>query len=427
MKNNPFTSDIFTSIWSKHFNQSLLGIRFSFVKNLQFLKQRFLPIYVNYGKTHTKGINYTIDDTGVRDLKGKVVLIYDIPTFFNLTETTQDRIKTYKIKQYPGFLINLESFKDLNEYMAATFKKSSRYKLKKYKNKLETCFDINYKMFYGEMSKEEYDFVFEAFKNLLIKRFNAKQESNNNLEKQEWDFYYEVAYPMILEKKAGLFVIYNGTQPIGVTLVYFSEDILFDAITVFDIDYSKFHLGSVTIMKLIAWSIEQKLKLFDFSKGYFDYKKRWATKQYDFEYHILYDSKSLIAKLIAIFIKIYFETKQFLRDKKVNEKLHEITFLLRNKNSSRRLKPTYEFFEVEEDYLEEELIEVNLGIDENDFLRALVFDFLYLNNEALKNLQLFKVIAKNSDYLLKGKSKNLVVHLKTLDTKLTTYKNTNQE
>ena len=49
------------------------------------------------------------------------------------------------------------------------------------------------------------------------------------------------------------------------------------------------------------------------------------------------------------------------------------------------------------------------------------------NNEALKNLQLFKVMAKNSDYLLKGKSKNLVVHLKTLDTKLTTYKNTNQE
>ena len=63
----------------------------------------------------------------------------------------------------------------------------------------------------------------------------------------------------------------------------FSEDTLFDAITVFDIDYSKFHLGSITIMKLIEWCIENEIKILDFSKGYFEYKRRWCTKIYDFE------------------------------------------------------------------------------------------------------------------------------------------------
>ena len=413
MINNPFASDIFTSIWSKHFNKSAHGIRYAFVRDLQFVKHKLLPIYFNYGKTHTKGISYTIDGTDVSDIKGKVLLVYDVPSFFNLPEVTQNRIKTHKVKQYPGFLTNLEPYKDLNEFMVGTFKKSSRSKLKRYKRKLETCFDIHYKMFHGEISKDEYDFIFESFNKLLKKRFDDKQETNNNLEKQEWDFYFEVAYPMILDKKAGLNVIYNGTQPIGITLVYFSDEILFNAITVFDIDYAKFHVGSTTIMKLVEWSIEQKLKILDFSKGYFDYKKRWASNEYDFEYHILYDSKSPIAKLLAFAIKTFFEFKQFLRDKNVNEKLHKLTFWLRKKNKHVKLKPTYEFFEIAKDLQKEELVEINWGISENGFLKTSIFNFLYLNNESQKDLKIYKLTNDNSQFLFLGKEKKVTVKMST--------------
>ena len=411
MKDNPFTSDIFTGIWAKHFNQSAQETRFPFVKNLLFTKHNYLPLYTNYGRTHTKGIKYRIDNSNIQDLKGKVLLIYDVPAYFDIPEISEARLKQVKIKQYPGFLINLEKFNDLNEFMIGTFKKTSRYKLKKYKKKLETCFDINYKMFCGEMSKEEYDFVFEAFKNLLIKRFNAKQESNNNLDKQEWDFFYEVAYPMILEKKAGLFVIYNADRPIGVTLNYFSDEILFDAITVFDIDYSKFHLGSVTIMKLIEWSIEQKIKVFDFSKGYFDYKKRWATKEYDFEYHLLYDSNSSIAKLLAFAIKKFFEFKQFLRDKNVNEKLHKLTYRLSKKSDTLSGNIQYEFNGVEKDHQKEELLEIDWGISEYGFLKAPVFGFLYLNNESQKNLKVYKLTNDNDQFLFLGKEKKIRIKM----------------
>ncbi|WP_282163335.1 GNAT family N-acetyltransferase [Ulvibacterium marinum] len=413
MKDNPFTSDIFARIWSKHFNQSAPGTHFVFIRDLLFVKHRFLPIYYNYGKTHTKGIDYCTNNSNFQDLKGKVLLVYDIPTFFNLPVVLHKRIKQYKIKQYPGFLIDLKSFKNLDEYILATFKKSSRYKLKKYKKKLETCFDINYKMFYGEISKEEYDFVFESFKKLLIKRFNDKQVVNNNLEKQEWDFYQEVAYPMILEKKAGLFVIYNGSQPIGVTLNYFSDNILFDAITVFDIDYAKFHLGSINIMKLIEWSIDKNLGIFDFSKGHFDYKKRWASKEYYFEYHVLYDSESFTAKSLAFLIKTFFEFKQFLREKNINETLHKLTFLLQKTNNSKKPKPVYEFLEVEKEHKKEELMKIDWDISETDFLKAPIFDFLYLNNEKLNTLQIFEITDKNSYYLFKGKNKTLEINIKT--------------
>ncbi len=156
MITNPFTSDTFSAIWSKHFSPSVSATRFGFLKNLLFEKQKFLPLYFNYGKTHTKGISYDFVNFNIAEIKGKVLLIYDVPTYFNLPEIELNSIKRFKIKQYPGFLINLEPYNGLNEFMVGAFKKSSRYKLKKYKNKLETCFDINYKMFYGEISKKEY-------------------------------------------------------------------------------------------------------------------------------------------------------------------------------------------------------------------------------------------------------------------------------
>ena len=53
-------------------------------------------------------------------------------------------------------------------------------------------------------------------------------------------FYRDVALPMILEKKASLFVVYEDSNPIALRLNYFSENTLFHAITTFDIDYSKF-------------------------------------------------------------------------------------------------------------------------------------------------------------------------------------------
>src|SRR5690606_1013003 len=190
---------------------------------------------------------------------------------------------------------------------------------------------------------------------------------------KEWNFYYDVVYPMILEKKASLFVIYDGDIPIGVTLNYFSEDTVFDAITVFDIDYAKFHLGSVTIMKLIEWCLEHNIKTFDFSKGYFDYKTRWMNKDYNFEYHVYYDSGSLVSKGIASLLSNYFKLKQYLRDKRIHEKFHRMVFKLKSENSTVDNNFKYEFIEISDDFKKQNLVEIDFNSEPNSHLKLIVF------------------------------------------------------
>ena len=333
MTNNPFTSDTFTKIWSTHFNDNNPAKTFNFIKGISFYKHPRLNLFTNIGRNLTKGISYELEDGGNFDFKKKVFLLYDIPEFFGVKSNYGNKnLGFYSIKQYPGFLIDINKYASVEEYMQSTFSKRSRYKLNKYKKKLEFCFNIRYKTYCGDISREEYDKVFSFFNKLLKKRFLDKQIRNNNLDPDEWNFYHDVAFPLIIERKASLFVIYDNDKPIAVTLNYLSDDILFAAITVFDIDYAKFNVGSATIMKQIEWCLVNKIKILDFSKGFFDYKERWGNKKYDFEYHIYYDKKSFLSNSLAYSLKTFFLLKQTLRDKHVNEKLHKLTFMLKNKN-----------------------------------------------------------------------------------------------
>ncbi|MEB8347223.1 GNAT family N-acetyltransferase [Flavobacteriaceae bacterium KMM 6898] len=415
---NPFTSKTFSDIWLRQFNKNQPYFEFKSIEGISFVKSWLPLLYVNIGKTHTKGISYTLNEQEQLDLKNKVLLIYDVPSFFDLELPTLNKnSQLHKIQQYPGFLIQLDNFNDLSHYMVSNFSKSSRYKLNKYKKRLEDSFDISYKMFLGDISKEEYDFVFEHFKILLEKRFLDKGITNNNLDPKEWDFYYEVAFPMILEKKASLFVIYEGNSPIGVTLSYFSENILFDAITVFDIDYEKFHLGSVTTMKLVEWSLKNNIRTFDFSKGYFDYKKRWANKEYRFEYHVYHDSNSISAKLIAWSVFGFFTLKQKLRDKKIIEKLQKLRYHLKSKKVESTPNLTYEFSDLKQDTEELDLVEIDFKTPPHTFLTALVFDFLYLNNEELKHIRVQQVKNNKSLFIIRGKSTNRIATITSLSQK----------
>ncbi len=409
MKNNPFTSDIFTAIWSKHFNHSASGSHFTSVRGLRFKKHKFLPLFSNYGKTHTKGISYEVNSSSFQDLKGKVLLIYDVPTYFEInTEFIPNSLKRYKIKQYPGFLIRLGSFKSISEYINATFKGKSRNKLKRDKKRLENSFDIRYQMYYGNISKEEYDAIFKSFKIILEKRFDEKGIYNNNLDPEEWNFYQEVVYPMIQEKKACLFVVWHGNSPISIMLNFLSKDSLYQFIMAFDIDYAKFNVGTTSLMKLLEWCLEKELKVFDFSKGYFSFKKRWGNLEYRFEYHVLYDSKSFQSVILAFCIKHFFRLKQLLREKKINELIHKFTF--RSKSKTMNFQK-YTLLEAESTIENTTLKLVDFHSHDRQHLKPMVFDFLYYNSESLKNIEVYKILDGTSRYLIVGENKRQIIQL----------------
>ncbi|MBG47533.1 MAG: hypothetical protein CML05_04510 [Pseudozobellia sp.] len=411
IKGNPFLSDTFSGVWKKHFYTNGKVKKPEFLAPLTFAKHPSLPVWHNMGSTLTKGIDYQVNLGDRPNEINDTYLIFDVPSYFNVEKSESNQIGFLSSKQYPGYLIDLDTFTDFQQFMQKTFSKSSRYKLNKYKRRLEECFDITYKMVWGDVEKKEYNEIFESFRNLLEKRFDDKEVYNNNLDTTEWNFYKEVAYPLLLDKKAALYVIYDQNIPIGVTLNYFSEEIIFDAITVFDIDYAKFHLGSVTIMKLIEWGLENNFKIFDFSKGHFEYKTRWATRTYDFEYHIYFNKKSIKSKVTANSVKKFFDLKQNLREKNLNERLHKLTYGLKNQKKEKPSTTGYNFIELENTVSTDNLDMVTLEKQENNHLKTIAFEFLYLNNECMKNLKIFKVEHNEMDYLFVGNLKQTGVQM----------------
>jgi len=329
MKNNPFTSSIYQTIWVKHFAADKVIKQFNFIKGLQFLKFKFLPLFINLGKNNTNAISYNTD-VSAKDYKGKVFLIYDVPNYLEIdNDTNFTSIKVKRIRQYKGYLLSLESYEGFDEYFKKVFSKNHRKKYRGYLNKLNKTFDVDFRLYTGYIEENEYLSVMTQFKELLTKRFNKLGLDNDILYK--WGFYEDLVYPMIQEKKALLNVIYLDKKVAAVSLVFLSENSAIGAIKTFDINYRSYNLGNIEMMKSIEFCIDTKIPVFDFSKGDQDYKTKYISDYYHFDCHVLYDSKSIIATIIALTITYYFSFKQYLRDKKINLLFIKIKYQLKRK------------------------------------------------------------------------------------------------
>lgn len=320
MRTNPFVSNTYIHIWSKHFNNFKTGRVFNFIENVSFIKNKFPFSYENFDTDLTGGITYQLNKKQFDDYKGKTFLIRDIPSYHELIEPASDSsLKLKKIYQYEGFTTEISSFESLDDYMKTIFKSNSRYKFRRNIERLEACFDIKYTMYHGDITPKEFDYVFVEFYNLLDKRYTNKQENCGELQPDLWAYYCDLAYNMILEKTASLFVIYNNKKPIGITFNYHFDAVFIEALTVFDIDYYKFNIGHTTIYKLLDWSFNNDVILFDDTHGDFDYKRRWSNNTYKKNHHLLYDSSSLYIRLLGFYIEkkiilsVYLEIKRLLK------------------------------------------------------------------------------------------------------------------
>lgn len=397
-KSTPFSTNTFQKVWKKHFIKNKKVESFKFLEGLNFYKGRF-SIFFNIGRNLTKGNSYTIKN--YQDYKNKVFMIYDILPHLNTQiNDFPKNLGILKSIQYPGFLINLNQFSTIDDYLLNTFSKNTRMKMRKFTKRLDKCFNISTKMLYGDVNKQEYDKVFDDFMILLKKRYSEKQISYNNMQPDEWSFYKEVALPLIEEKKASLFVVYDDQTPIAITYNYHTDSSLIDAITVFDIDYSKFNIGYVNNLKLLDWCFDNDIKTLDFSKGYFDYKKRMSSMQYDFEYHIIFDKKSILSKLKAYGYHNFFKLKAYLRNKNIDIKFHKFTYKIKYKNQS-KLKKKIEITKLDCLPSLDKLSEVDILLTEdNSLLRKHVYDFLYLVVQPYNEIKSYKIKSKEGIYIL---------------------------
>ncbi|MEE9361061.1 MAG: hypothetical protein V3U92_00520 [Cellulophaga sp.] len=129
-----------------------------------FHKDSLYPFYKN---TFNKNENQLQTDTN------SIYIIHDIPPYVDLTLNTKETSFTsYKIKKDNGYLADITSYSNLEEYLKKQFSSKSRSKLRRIKNRLEICFNISYKVYHGDISSREFNFLFSSLHAMIKRRFS---------------------------------------------------------------------------------------------------------------------------------------------------------------------------------------------------------------------------------------------------------------
>jgi hypothetical protein len=335
-------------------------------------------------------------------------MVFDIPDYLDcqINSAKGSQTKCITVSRYEGFLMDLTRHQDTDEYLTACFGKSTRSRFRKCQKRLELCFEIRYQMYFGAIDEKEYSRLFDCLQIMLERRFDQKKVFNGEMIKL--DYYRRNTYQRILDQKAALFVIYDGDKPIDISINYLRDNILYSYMNGYDIDYSKFSLGMIDLIKHLEWSYGQGLFAIDLMKGDFDYKRRWCNQVYRYHSHFLYNPYSVISYAGAFFKSVIAGRipQGVLYFKKWN--LH----LLYKKYKSWRYKEyrpgephnlPFEVLPEPNPRIAETVKAKSISIrDERySFLRSLVYDCLYKYPEPVRAVRIYELEEMKS-YVLRG-------------------------
>ena len=148
---------------------------------------------------------------------------------------------------------------------------------------------------------------------MLKRRFRQKKISNRYLE--QWEELSKTTFDKILNQEASLFVIINGTKPIGITLNYHLKEHVFSHIQAYDVDFAQFNIGDILMLKHLEWCFEKKINVYDLSMGDSDFKNKWCNYNYRFNYQLFYDPNSYPQRIVAFLLVFKLRLKHYLRNR----------------------------------------------------------------------------------------------------------------
>ncbi|NMH88223.1 GNAT family N-acetyltransferase [Flavivirga algicola] len=366
-------------------------------------RKEALPVY---NKITNKISGSLIYKNSEYEANNNLYCIYDFPGYFEGT-IVKKGWKSKSINTYKGSLILLKNYKNVEAYLKSKFSAGRRSKFRTYQKRLETCFNIEYKAYYGNISKDEYEYLFEAFHKMTKKRFIEKKIQNYDLSR--WDIYYEIAYPLINSKEAVLFVIFNNNKPISICLNFVRGNTIYGYLRTYDIDYSKFYIGFTDFIKQLDWCYNNGIEIFDLLKGSYPYKIKLIDTKYDFQKHVVYNSNSFLttisAKAIIAKTKAFYFLVKLLKKINVNVIYYKyINYKYRNKELS-KVENDLQKIIINNNVktaLDDELREIDLNNEAYSFLKRTIFNFLYANQESINNIKLFKYKNEDDSFFIKG-------------------------
>lgn len=375
-----------------------------------FLKKQ---IYSFYEFLHNNTNNKLVinDDFNLENGMGDTIHeIKFIPSYFKLEPNPLgSQYKLIKFHRIDNFRINLDGFKNVEDYLKSQMGPQSRSQLRRRINRLETCFNITYVFHYGEISKQKYDFLFNELELLIERRFN--QRGDIYTLKHKWDFIKEQTYQLILEKKASLFVVYDENKPIDICLSFHFQNIMLHLIRSYDIDYSKYWLGQIDIYKQIDFCFLNNFKVFDFMWGEPLYKTRWSNEIRSYEHHFIYNNNHLLkTPFVKLMIGLY-QINDVLIQKRFYKSIIKVktNFIKNLKTKLEKKKPVNTFENITKMPLIDDITAININNESYKFLRKTVYDFQYLNFENTININVFKMNNHINSYIIQGTKSQIKV------------------
>lgn len=361
-------------------------------------------IFPFYNSVYNNSNNQTLlndDLEGSKIDKKHIYVVNCIPPYFDLGMNKDLPFKAIKTSLRRGFLINLDGYYNLEDYLKNQLGSKRSKKMRSGIRRLETCFDIQYKMFFGEIEKDEYLNLMDNLEMMIKKRFSQKNKEHTGL--KNWNSYVDKVYSLILYRKASLFTIYDDKKPIVIGIGFHSQNIFNSAITSYDIDYSKFGLGNIAVVKKLEWCFQNKFDILDMLWGELDYKKQWCNVIHDYESHILYNDQMFFQKIAANFIGRMLLFKKYLLKKGILPFDWIKQFQMKSSIKVEDANQNYESTNVEGLPSIENLQQIEINNVEYAFLKKAVYDFQYATSQNSKQVKVFKSRNDEKTYFISGK------------------------
>lgn len=369
-------------------------------------RKEALPVYNTIINSITNTTIYECKKSNIKP-NNYLYCIYDFPDYLKGFVTHKNwTLKT--INTYKGSLILLKNYKNADDYLKTKFSAGRRSKFRTYQKRLETCFNIEYKSYFGNITKDDYESLFESFYNMVKKRFLEKKIQNYDL--LRWNIYREIAYPLINNKEAALFVIFNNNKPISICLNLVRDHTIYGYIRSYDIDYSKFYIGFTDFIKQLHWCFENGIEIFDLLKGSYPYKTKLIDEQYKFQKHVLYNNKSFLTNISANIIvtrtQAFYALVKILKKMNMNVLYHKfITFKYRNRELN-KIKDNQKSICIENNVninFKENLLKIDLNNGSLNHLKRPIYNFLYASQDTIEDIEIFKFKNEPNSFVVKGK------------------------
>ncbi len=321
-----------------------------------------------------------------------------IESFPNYLDFNIEEAHIIKRKVKPGLAINLiKKYNSVDDYLKTECSNSFKKVTIRYVKRLEQCFNITYKTFFGDISKSQCEDLMNRLNSMIENRFT--QRSGRNKALNNWDYFKKAAYTGINNKTASLFVIYDESKPIKISLNFHIKSIMVGSVSSYDLNYSKFSLGNIGIYKEIEWCINNQITLFDIGFGDFLYKRKWSNLIYDFETHYISKKNNLLNKLIFYVHNKKSKFTYYIVSKEYNNFFYDNISRLKNKKVF--LDIEYNEFDIREREYSNNLIDTKNKVFE--FLKKPTYDLMYKYQEHVNDIKIYKSSTSENTYIIKGK------------------------